>query len=381
MKALLIASDSPDASSLRDAIRKHDIDIERVAPADVTVKLAAGSSFFVLFPSLDGADVASVVAACAHVRGARGHVALVLAIVHDPDQLEALVDAGADDFLLWPAEAATLRRRLQICTTRLAGMRDVTVRKRYDAQPAHTERLASLVTLAAGIAHEINNPLSYVIGNLVFALDNLEPLRLPTEDLPLVAEVRNALSEARQGAQRIASIVRDVKIFSRADRDTLKLVAPASVVEASLRMVQSNIENRATVVREINEVPPILANEAGLAQVMINLLMNAVHALPERPVSDNIITIAVRSEPTVVVMEVRDNGVGVAPEHLRHIFDPFFTTKPVGEGMGLGLSICNSIIDAHDGRIEVMSTVGVGSAFRVIIPLAPIYDAAEKKKD
>lgn len=251
-------------------------------------------------------------------------------------------------------------------------MRDVTDRKRYEAQLALTERLASLGTLAAGIAHEINNPLSYVIGNLAFAIDTIDPIRFSTEDSPILEEVRKALGESREGAQRIASIVRDVKVFSRADRDTLKLVEPASVVDASLRMVQSNLERRAIVVREINDVPRILANEARLAQVVVNLLMNALQALPERPAIENLITIAVRSDHRAVVMEVRDNGHGIPSEHLRHIFDPFFTTKPVGEGMGLGLSICNSIINAHGGRIDVASAVGNGTAFQVIIPVAQI---------
>ncbi len=250
-------------------------------------------------------------------------------------------------------------------------MRDVTERKRYEAQLALTERLASLGTLAAGIAHEINNPLSYVIGNIAFAIDSLHPSRL-SPDSPQLEEIRNALSESREGAERIACIVRDVKVFSRADRDTLNLVEPCKVVEASLRMVQSNLERRATIVQEILEVPRVLANESRLTQVVVNLLMNALQALPERPATENLITIAIRVERRNVVLEVRDNGEGIPPDNLRRIFDPFFTTKSVGEGMGLGLSICNSIINAHSGRIDVVSKVGVGSAFRIIIPAAAL---------
>ncbi|HRI72653.1 MAG TPA: ATP-binding protein, partial [Polyangium sp.] len=120
----------------------------------------------------------------------------------------------------------------------------------------------------------------------------------------------------------------------------------------------------------IEEVPRILANEARLAQVMVNLLMNAMQALPARPVRDNRIVIAARADSRHVTIEVRDNGQGISEENLRHIFDPFFTTKPVGEGMGLGLSICNSIIIAHGGRIDVESALGAGSAFRIVLPVA-----------
>ncbi|MBK9263614.1 MAG: PAS domain S-box protein [Polyangiaceae bacterium] len=288
-------------------------------------------------------------------------------------------DVSDEHEITWPAADGLMRslseKRAVLADRKghnvlVSVMRDVTERKRYEAQLALTERLASLGTLAAGIAHEINNPLSYVIGNLAFAVDTLASDRACGDAAPQSSEIRNALSEALEGARRIAGIVRDVKMFSRADRETLKLVDPTSVVEASLRMVQSNIEGRARVVREISEVPRVLGNEARLSQVIVNLLMNAVQALPDRPAAENQITVALRCEHRAVVMEVRDNGAGISEESLRHVFDPFFTTKPVGEGMGLGLSICNSIINAHGGRIDVDSTVGIGTAFRVILPAA-----------
>jgi len=247
-------------------------------------------------------------------------------------------------------------------------MRDVTERKRYEAQMALTERLASLGTLAAGIAHEINNPLSYVIGNISFALDQLNQNRAALKELSQFNEVNNALGEAQEGAQRIAGIVRDVKVFSRADRDSLRRVKLESIVDAALRMMQSNIERKATVVRELADVPRVLANEARLTQVLVNLLVNALQALPERPVAENRIVVALRADARFVFLEVRDNGHGISEENLRRIFDPFFTTKAVGDGMGLGLSICNSIITAHGGRIDVESKVGVGSTFRIILP-------------
>lgn len=250
-------------------------------------------------------------------------------------------------------------------------MRDVTERKRYEAQLALSERLASLGTLAAGIAHEINNPLSYVVSNISFAIDQLNQNRSDFNALVQFNEINNALGEAQEGAQRIAGIVRDVKVFSRADRDSLRRVKPAAVIDASLRMMQANIERRATVVREVSDVPRVLANEARLTQVLVNLLVNALQALPERPVSENRIVVALRADPRFVILEVRDNGHGIADENLRRIFDPFFTTKAVGDGMGLGLSICNSIITAHGGRIDVESTVGIGSIFRIVLPCSP----------
>lgn len=249
-------------------------------------------------------------------------------------------------------------------------MRDITERKRYEAQLALTERLASLGTLAAGIAHEINNPLSYVIGNVSFAMDSVYVPSQSANAPPQLVEVRNALTEALEGAQRIASIVRDVKVFSRADRETLRLVDLERVVDTSLRMVNSHVDGRACVVRRYEQVPKILGNEARLAQVIVNLIMNAAQALPARPASQNQIDIVIRAEHRFVITEVRDNGNGISTENLRHIFDPFFTTKAVGEGMGIGLSICNSIISAHGGRIDVDSTVGIGTVFRISLPAA-----------
>jgi PAS domain S-box-containing protein len=248
-------------------------------------------------------------------------------------------------------------------------MRDVTERKRIEAQLVLSDRMVSLGTLAAGIAHEINNPLSYVIGNLSFVADALGELQ--REALPegvRADELGQALAESLEGARRIGAIVRDMKVFSRSDTETLGPVDVPRVLETSMRMVRNALEHRARLVRAIGEVPVVMGNEARLGQVFVNLLTNALQSLPERDASENEVRVSARSERGEVIVEVRDNGQGVAKEALRHIFDPFFTTKAVGEGMGLGLSICQGIVAGLGGRIEVESEVGQGTVFRVIMP-------------
>ncbi|UQA56560.1 PAS domain-containing hybrid sensor histidine kinase/response regulator [Polyangium aurulentum] len=251
-------------------------------------------------------------------------------------------------------------------------MRDVTERKRIEAQLVLSDRMVSLGTLAAGIAHEINNPLSYVIGNLSFVADAIGELRRDALPEGLRAdELNQALAESLEGARRIGAIVRDMKVFSRSDTETLGPVDVPRVLETSMRMVRNALEHRARLVRAIGEVPLVMGNEARLGQVFVNLLTNAMQSLPDREPTENEVRVSARSERGEVVVEVRDNGQGIAKEALRHIFDPFFTTKAVGEGMGLGLSICQGIVAGLGGRIEVESEVGQGTLFRVIMPAAP----------
>lgn len=249
-------------------------------------------------------------------------------------------------------------------------MRDVTPRKREEAQLLLSERLASLGTLAAGIAHEINNPLSYVIGNLGFVSDAMSAAADAREKVEQ-AEVSKALADALEGASRIAGIVRDMKLFARADRETMRPLDLSKVLETALRMVRSSIEGRAELVRDVEEVPRVLGNEARLTQVLLNLLSNALHALPERKIEENRVRVVLRAEDDgrKVVLEVHDNGEGISPEALPHVFDPFFTTKAVGEGMGLGLSICRSIVEGHGGTLDVKSGPGEGTVLRMVLPV------------
>ncbi|MCP3141065.1 hybrid sensor histidine kinase/response regulator [Pyxidicoccus xibeiensis] len=248
----------------------------------------------------------------------------------------------------------------------VAVIRDVTDRKLLESQLMLAERMASVGTLAAGVAHEINNPLAYVSSNLSFLRDRLSQAELAPEQLP---ELREVVAEAEEGAGRVNAIVRDLRTFARAEEDGHGPVDITRVVDGALRLVRNELSHRARLVCTLEPVPRVHGNEVRLGQVVVNLLVNALQALPERAVDENVVRICLRpGRGGSVELEVADNGHGMTPEVQRRIFDPFFTTKSVGEGTGLGLSICLTLVQAMGGRIEVQSAPGWGSTFRVVLP-------------
>jgi PAS domain S-box-containing protein len=241
-------------------------------------------------------------------------------------------------------------------------------RQRLQAKLVFADRLASVGTLAAGVAHEINNPLSYLIGNLDHVKHELRTLALaPGEGR---VDQLAALDEAADGARRIGEIVRSLRMFSRRDReDANAVVSVNDAASAAVRMAQAQARPRAKLVVDLGEIPPIAGHEHEIAQVVLNLLLNAIQAIPEGRPRDNEVRLTTRvGSDGSVVLSVRDTGTGVAPEHLRHVFDPFFTTKKVGEGSGLGLSICHGIVERMGGTITLESAVGSGTTFTVRLP-------------
>ncbi len=250
--------------------------------------------------------------------------------------------------------------------------RDLTERNHMQARLLVADRMASVGTLAAGVAHEINNPLAYITANLGFAAEELA--RMPTS--APVREVQQAIAEARDGAERVRVIVRDLKTFSRADEEQAGRADVRRVLESAINMAYNEIRHRAQLVREFEEVPPVFANEGRLGQVFLNLLVNAAQAIPEGAAATHQITVTLRVADKEVVVEVRDTGAGIANEHLERLFDPFFTTKPVGVGTGLGLAVCHGIVTSLGGEIEVRSELGKGSLFRVRLPPAPPASSA-----
>ena len=268
----------------------------------------------------------------------------------------------------------------------LVSGRDVSERQQIHARLLQADRMVSVGTLAAGVAHEINNPLAAVIANLEYAADVLPEIigearalerRLETQGersgetgiAYRLDEFEETLQDAREGANRVRLIVRDLKIFSRGNDDQRGPVDVRRILESSINMAWNEIRHRARLVKDYHPVPPIEANEARLGQVFINLLVNAAQSIPEGQADRNEIRVVVRSqEDGQITIEVRDTGSGIPAENLRRIFDPFFTTKPIGVGTGLGLSICQGIIAALGGEIGVESEMGRGSTFRVVLP-------------
>jgi PAS domain S-box-containing protein len=245
--------------------------------------------------------------------------------------------------------------------------RDITDKKQTEMQLMLADRMASVGTLAAGVAHEINNPLAAVIANLDMALQDVIDLE---ERAALPPDLIDELRDARLSADRVREIVRDLKLFSRTQEERYGAVNVEKVLESTLRMAWNEVRHRAKVVKEYGGVPRVTANESRLGQVLLNLLVNAVQAIPEGNYLNNEIRIRTWVEGENVVIGIRDTGTGIAPEVQRRLFTPFFTTKPVGVGTGLGLAISHRIVTAMNGTITFDSELGKGTEFRITLPIA-----------
>jgi len=244
------------------------------------------------------------------------------------------------------------------------------VQEKLQRQLMFADRMASVGTLAAGVAHEINNPLAYVTANLSLILEELAGFDTPHASKPWAALVEMA-SEAQAGAERIRKIVRGLQTFSRAEEERRRAIDVLPLIEMSIDMTFNEIRPRARLVRDFGPIPLVEADEARLGQVFLNLLINAAQALSEAMADSNEIRIVTATDAQGrAVIEVRDTGSGIPAASLDRIFDPFFTTKPVGIGTGLGLSICHSVVTGMDGEITVSSVEGEGTTFRVVLPPA-----------
>ncbi|MCB9589811.1 MAG: PAS domain S-box protein [Polyangiaceae bacterium] len=241
---------------------------------------------------------------------------------------------------------------------------DVTERKQMQMQLEVADRLASLGTLAAGVAHEINNPLAYITANLDYVLEELARISSGV-DPEVLHELIEATEEAKAGAERVRGIVQDLKTFSREKQDHTGSVALASVLKSALNMTHNEVKHRATLVVDVPQGLFVEGNESRLAQVFINLLVNAAQALPARPLAENRILITAEERGSEVELLIEDNGCGIPAEAIGRVFDPFFTTKPVGVGTGLGLSICHNIIKGAGGDISVESEPEQYTRFRL----------------
>src|ERR1041385_1010190 len=229
--------------------------------------------------------------------------------------------------------------------------RDVTERRRFELDRAVvTERMAAMGRLSAGGGHEINNTLTYAIGNI-----DGRPEGAVANGAPPTAELVERLQEAREGLARIRVIVRDLQTLARAD-ETYGEVDLQQVIEQAIQIASAEVRHRAPIVRRYQSAPPIMGSRIRLGQVFLNLIINAAQAIPEGQSVNHRIEIGIRDTGTTTLVEVTDTGAGIAPEHLDRIFDPFFTTKEVGAGTGLGLSISREIVTCHRGTLTAKST-------------------------
>jgi PAS domain S-box-containing protein len=252
----------------------------------------------------------------------------------------------------------------------VAVSRDVTAEKQAHEQLMISDRMASIGMMAAGVGHEINNPLSSVVANLEMATTEIKALiaRLGADQL---GELPDEISEAYEAAKRVRQIALDLKVFSGGQADTNSPMNVEDVLDSAVRMGWNQIRQRAKVVKRYRNVPLALGAESRLGQVFLNLIVNAAQAIPDGKAETAEIRLGTRvDEQGRIIIDIEDTGTGIAPHVMRRLFTPFVTTKPVGVGTGLGLSICQRLVNNMGGSIWADSTAGVGTVFHVSLAAA-----------
>jgi two-component system NtrC family sensor kinase len=337
------------------------------------------------------------------------------------DRTQRVLDAvriGAFDYLIKPIDLGVLELSVERALERRKLLNDArrykqdlerrnselarrkTELERLQAQIVHSEKMASLGQLAAGVAHELNNPAGFIYGNMDFlgeAVESIERLLTLYDSANLseatraqiaalkeeidyentLSDLRSMIMDCREGAERIKSVVQNLRTFSRLDEAEFKQVDLHEGIDSTVRLLSRYYSGgRIRLVREYGELPVVDCYAGQLNQVWMNLLANAAQAVEQAGGGE--VTIKTYVERETAMVAISDTGIGIAAEHLRKIFDPFFTTKPVGEGTGLGLSVTYSIVERHGGFIRVRSRPGQGTTFVVGLPTAG--KAAEARK-
>ncbi len=283
--------------------------------------------------------------------------------------------------------------------------RDVTERRELQTRLRHADRMVSVGTLAAGVAHEVNNPLAYVLANVAHVIDRRIPklddilgqlaeTSLGRDEHEIVGgairqlgDIREMLEIVREGAERVRTIVRDLRSFARAEEEIRRPTDAKRVLEATIALAQNEIRKVAKLEVEINVMPLVLANDGRLSQVFMNILLNAAQAITPGAPRENLIRVTSSTSPSGEArIEVTDTGGGIDPASLEKVFEPFYTTKPSAEGSGLGLWICHGIVTALGGTIEVESSqadsTGAGlqrPGTRVVVTLKAASPAVESE--
>jgi len=336
----------------------------------------------VRMPGLDGLEVCRLIRA--QPRFARMPIIFLTADHADAEKMMVGLDAGGDEYLHKPIS----RRMLSARVRNLLRLASADRERQLLLQIAQSEKLAAVGQIAAGVAHEVNNPLSFVLSNLeslrVYSNDLMRVVRAYREspaagaaldralDLDaMMADLQPLIEETVHGGTRVRAIVHELKTFSRQDGDTFEPVDLAEIARSTLVLTERELSSRAALEKHLVTARIELAPRQRLHQVMLNLLVNAQHAVEARAPAEgarHVIRVSTRVEGEFAVLEVKDTGCGISESVRARIFEPFFTTKPVGVGTGLGLSVCAMVIERLGGTISVESTVGHGTTFTVRVP-------------
>lgn len=332
---------------------------------------------------------------------------IIVSGIDRPQRLRDALHIGASDYLIKPCELDTLlvsveraldRRDLQLTARKYKAdlekqNTELAIRtaelQRLQVQIVHSEKMASIGQLVAGIAHELNNPAGFIYGNMdllkvrVADLQELlnvyDEITFPPDVLPIVETIKARISykelagdlesmiaDCLEGAVRITDVVQNLRLFSRLDEAALKRVDLHDGIDSTIRLLSRYYSSgRLELRREYGVLPLVCCYASQLNQVWMNLLVNAAQSISDR----GTVTISTKQDGDLVEITISDTGCGIPPEELSRVFDPFFTTKPVGEGTGLGLSISYGIIERHGGTISVASTVDQGTAFTIRIAI------------
>ena len=348
---------------------------------EALAKLREGVDLVLLdvrMPQMDGLEV------CRRIRADPANVRLpVVFLTAEPQDVEselAGLAAGADEYLHKPINRGALLARVRSLLRLANAERD----RQLFTQLAQAEKLAAIGQIAAGVAHEINNPLSFMLSNLGSLRGYLQDVERvlaawregPEQgraaekevDFPeVMADVHALVEETLQGGQRVRGIVSGLKSFSRNDEAPPEPLDLSEIAASTLLLTEREITSRASLVKALAPAPAA-APRHRMEQVVLNLLVNALQALGSREQRDARITVQSGIDGQMAFLRVEDTGCGMAPQVRERMFEPFFTTKPIGEGTGMGLSFCANVVRKLGGDIYVESEVGKGSAFTVKLP-------------
>ncbi len=387
---ILIVEDNPDLLDLAEQELMDDYDVVPVSSGEAALEEVKGWTPDCILldvqmpPGMSGLDVLRELRA----PESNLHIPVILLTgMADMEDRVAGLDAGADDYIIKPFDSDDLHARLRVAV-RMGRLEKDLAReqdelrntleelKANEAQLVHSEKMAGLGKLVAGVAHELNNPIGFIYANMDHFRRYIGELRKVCETASLGEEEENRSARAFQtlnklidscsdGAQRIKEIVLDLRTFSRLDEAELKAVDILEGIESTLTLMEHHLKDRVVVVKDFEKLPPVVCYAGQLNQVFMNLIQNAADAIE----GEGEVTISTRAMDNEVRISVADTGVGIPEEIQKQVFDPFFTTKDVGKGTGLGLSTSYGIVKKHGGSIEVKSEIGKGSEFSIILPL------------